>query len=73
MVGYIVDHYCYRFIRGRIRIVVVGYIVDHYCYRFIRGRFVLLWLVILSIITARGLAEEGFRFFVVGYIVDHYC
>ena len=37
MVSYIVDHYCLRFDRGVVHIVVVSYIVDHYCLRFDRG------------------------------------
>jgi hypothetical protein len=33
VVGYIVDHYYFRFDRGVVHIVVAGYIVDHYCVR----------------------------------------
>jgi hypothetical protein len=29
--AYIVDHYCLRFDRGGVHIVVAGYIVYHYC------------------------------------------
>ena len=34
MAGDIVDHYCLRFNRGVVHIVVNGYIVDHYCIMF---------------------------------------
>ena len=37
MVGYIVYHYCLRFDRGVVFIVVVGYIVYHYYLRFDTG------------------------------------
>jgi hypothetical protein len=36
-VCYIVVHYCLRFDRGVVHIVVAGYIVDHYCFIFDRG------------------------------------
>ena len=50
MVGcYIVYHYCLKFYRGVLH-VVVGYIVYHYCLRFYR-RMVQVVVVILSIIT----------------------
>ena len=35
--GGIVDHYCLRFERGVVHIVVAGYILDHYCLMFDRG------------------------------------
>jgi uncharacterized protein (DUF2237 family) len=31
--GYIVDHYCLRFGREVVCIVVTAYIVDHHCFR----------------------------------------
>jgi hypothetical protein len=34
--GYIVNHYCLRFDRGVLLIVLAGYIVDHYCLMFDR-------------------------------------
>ena len=37
MAGDIVAHYCLRFDRGVVHIVVAGYIVDHYCLMFYRG------------------------------------
>jgi hypothetical protein len=35
--GYIVDHYCLRFDREVVHIVVAGYVVDHYCLMFDRS------------------------------------
>ena len=51
MAGYIVDHYCLRFDRKVVCIVVVGYIVDHYCFMFDRGVVHIVVAVILFTIT----------------------
>ena len=51
MAGYIVDHYCLRFDRGVVHIVVAGYIVDHYCLMFDRGVVHIVVAVILLTIT----------------------
>jgi hypothetical protein len=37
MASDIVGHYCLRFDKGVVHIVVVGYIVDHYCFMFDTG------------------------------------
>ena len=34
---YIVYHYCLRFDRGVVHVILVGYIVYHYCLEFVRG------------------------------------
>jgi uncharacterized protein (UPF0179 family) len=47
---YIVYHYCLRFNRGVVHVVVVGFIVYHYCLMFDRG-MVHFVVVILSTIT----------------------
>ena len=51
MGGYNVDHYCLRFERGVVHIVVAGYIVDHYCLMFDRGVVHIVVTVILLTIT----------------------
>ena len=51
MAGYNVDHYCLRFERGVVHIVVVGYILAHYCLMFERGVVHIVVAVILLTIT----------------------
>ena len=51
VVGYIVDHYYFRFDRGVVHIVVAGYIVDHYCLMFDREVVHIVVAVILLTIT----------------------
>ena len=48
---YIVEHYCLRFNRGVVHIVVAGYSVDHYCLRFERRVVHIAMAVILLTIT----------------------
>ena len=60
MAGHIVDHYCLRFDRGRVHIVVAGHIVDHYCLRFDRRVVHIVVAVLLLPITISGLTEEWF-------------
>jgi hypothetical protein len=50
--GYIVDHFCLRFERDVVCIVVAGYIVDHYCLMFNRGVVHIVVAVILFTISA---------------------
>jgi hypothetical protein len=49
--SYIVVHYCLRFNRGVVHIVVAGYIVEHYCVMFNRGVIHIVLAVILFSIT----------------------
>jgi hypothetical protein len=49
--GYIVAHYCLKFDRGVVHIVVTGYIVDHYYIRFDRGVVHIVAAVLLFSIT----------------------
>jgi hypothetical protein len=35
-VSCIIDHYCLRFARVLVPVIVVRYIIDHYCLRFAR-------------------------------------
>ena len=51
MAGNIVAHYCLRFDRGVVHIVVVGYIVDHYSFMFDRGDVHIVVAVIFLTIT----------------------
>ena len=53
-------HYCLRFDRGVVHIVVAGYIVEHYCLMFNRGVVHIVVAVILLSITVCGLTEEWF-------------
>ena len=57
MAGYIVDHYCLRFDREVVCIVVAGYIVDHYYLMFYRGVVHIVVAVILLTITVWCLTE----------------
>jgi hypothetical protein len=49
--GYIVDHYCLRFDREVVCIVVAGYIVDYYCLMVNRGVVHIVVAVILLTIA----------------------
>ena len=51
MARYILNHFCLRFDRGVVHIVVAGYIVDHYCLIFDRGVVHIVVVVILLTIT----------------------
>ena len=61
---YFVYHYCLRFDRGVVHVVLVGYIVYHYCFS-LDSLVVHGVLVILSTITAKGLTEERFMLLLV--------
>ena len=60
MVGYTVYHYCLRFDRGVVCIVVVGYIVYHYCLRFDRG-VVYIVVVVHFVDVGRSCLPEVIR------------
>ena len=60
MAGDIVDHYCLRFDRGVVHIVVAGYIVAHYYLMFYRRVVHNVVAVILLTITVSCLTEERF-------------
>ena len=57
---YIVVHYCLRFDKGVVHIVVAGYVVDHYCLWLDRGVVHIVVAVILLTITVLCLTEEWF-------------
>jgi hypothetical protein len=58
--GYVIDHYCLRFDRGVVHIVVAAYIVDHYFLMFHRGVVHIVVAVILLTIFVSGLTEQWF-------------
>jgi hypothetical protein len=49
--GYIVDHYCLKFDRKVVCIVVAGYSIDYYCLMFNRGVVHIVVAVILLTIA----------------------